>query len=305
MRFCFPYRVNMIIANTWSIAGVSAFLIHKITGIPYVVFANGFDVYAPKFNQKANWLMRVVLRDAVYVIAISNFTRQLVIKTEKNANTIIINPCVETARFMTDFKIVASLKNSHRKIITVARLVKSKGHDTVLKALPKVIERFPDTKYFIIGEGPEENNLKELARELGLSQYIVFTGQVDEAELILHYRTCDLFILTSREIETNGEVEGFGIVFLEAGACGKPVIGARSGGIQDAVIDKMTGILVDPSDISGTSEAIIKLLSDEELRNRLGKNGKIRVEKELNMTVFAEKLQMVLTNNLHYDEKKD
>ena len=123
--------------------------------------------------------------------------------------------------------------------------------------------------------------------------------------LILHYRTCDLFILTSREIETNGEVEGFGIVFLEAGACGKPVIGARSGGIQDAVIDKMTGILVDPSDISGTSEAIIKLLSDEELRNRLGKNGKIRVEKELNMTVFAEKLQMVLTNNLHYDEKKD
>ena len=189
-------------------------------------------------------------------------------------------------------------QNVRRKIITVARLVRSKGHDTVLKALPKVIERFPDTKYFIIGEGPEAEKLKEVVREFELSQYVIFTGQVDEAELISHYRTCDLFILTSREIEATGEVEGFGIVFLEASACGKPVIGARSGGIQEAIIDKVTGMLVDPLDIYGTSEAIIKLFSDDELRRRLGENGKIRVDKELNMATFAGKLQMVLNHKV-------
>ena len=298
LRFSFWRRTGMVIANTWSIAGVAAFLIKKVTGTPYMVFAHGLDVYAPRTSPKMLRLMKLVLKNASVVVANSDFTKALVLEAERNANVVVVNPCVDTMRFAADPGIVPDLQNVRRKIITVARLVRSKGHDTVLKALPKVIERFPDTKYFIIGEGPEAEKLKEVVREFELSQYVIFTGQVDEAELISHYRTCDLFILTSREIEATGEVEGFGIVFLEASACGKPVIGARSGGIQEAIIDKVTGMLVDPLDIYGTSEAIIKLFSDDELRLRLGENGKIRVDKELNMATFAGKLQMVLNHKV-------
>ncbi len=295
LRFCFPRRVSMIITNTWSISGVSAFLIHKITGIPYAVFAHGLDVCAPKHDRKASWLMRAVLRDAVYVIAISGFTRQLVAEIEKKANVVIINPCVDITRFAAGPKAISGPKNVKRKIITVARLVKSKGYDIVLKALPKVIERFPDIEYFIIGDGPEGEHLKALAGELGLSRSVIFTGAIDEAALISYYCLCDLFILTSRELEASGEVEGFGIVFLEAGACAKAVIGSRSGGIPEAVIDGVTGLLVEESDINETAEAIIKLLSDDDLRRRLGDNGKMKVDKEMNTAVFAEKLGRILS----------
>ena len=297
LRFCFPRRVNMIIANTWSIAGVAAFLIKKVTGTPYMVFAYGLDVYAPQNSPKMLRLMKLVLKNASVVAAISGFTKALILEAERNANVVVVNPCVDTMRFTADPGIVPDLQDGRHRILTVARLVRSKGHDTVLKALASVVGRFPGLEYFIVGDGPEREYLKGLTGELGLSQCVIFAGEVgaDAPALISYYRACDLFILTSRELSSSGEVEGFGIVFLEAGACAKAVIGSRSGGIPEAVIDGVTGLLVEASDINGTAEAIIKLLSDDGFRRRLGENGKMRVDREMNTAAFAGKLGRILS----------
>ena len=295
LRVSFWRRPGMVVANTWSIAGVAAFLIKKLTGTPYMIFANGLDVYAPQASPKTLWLMKLVLRNASVVAAISDFTTALVLKAERRANVVVVNPCVDTMRFAAGPGTVPDLQNGRRKILTVARLVGSKGHDTVLKALTSVVRRFPDLEYFIVGDGPEREYLERLTGELGLSQCVIFTGEVDEAALISYYRACDLFVLTSMEIEASGECEGFGIVFLEAGACAKAVIGSRSGGIPEAVIDGVTGLLVEESDINATAEAIIKLLSDDGFRRALGENGKMRVDREMNAAAFAEKIGRVLT----------
>jgi phosphatidylinositol alpha-1,6-mannosyltransferase len=294
LRFSFWPRADIIIANTWSIAGIAAFLIRKVTGAPYIVFAHGLDVYAPRTSPKILRLMKLVLKNASVVVANSDYTRSLVLAAESGAKTVVLNPCVDTGRFMAEPVLVPGLQGTGRKILTVARLVRSKGHDIVLQALAGVVRRFPDLEYFIVGDGPQRERLKGIARELGLTKNVIFTGEVDDAAVISYYRACDIFILTSKELKASGEVEGFGIAFLEAGACAKAVIGSRCGGIPDAVIDGVTGLFVEESDINGTSEAIIKLLSDDNLRRGLGENGKARVDRGLNAGAFAMNLKRIL-----------
>lgn len=289
--YCITHRVNAIFVNTWSIVGVAAFLIKKILGVPYVIFAHGLDVYAPQNNKKVARLMRLVLRNASLVIANSHFTKQL-IKKMVDTKIRVFHPVVDIERFARK-EDCCKLFEGKKVLLTVGRLVESKGHDAVIRSLTKVIVRFPEILYCIVGEGPEGENLKTLVSNLGLSDTVFFAGEVEDEELPTYYRSCDVFILTSREIKERGEVEGFGIVFLEAAACGKPVIGGKSGGIPDAVIDDVTGILVDPMDVEGIADAIIRLLSDENLAARLGENGQKRVKDELNTNRFTERLREV------------
>ena len=120
---------------------------------------------------------------------------------------------------------------------------------------------------------------------------MVFLSGVKDGELAAYYRSCDIFVLVSKEISDQGLVEGFGIVFLEAGLCSKPVIGGRSGGIPDAVADGVTGILVDPADKHAIASAIIRLLTDRELAKEMGENGRRRIENEFNIDAFGKKLE--------------
>lgn len=173
-------------------------------------------------------------------------------------------------------------------ILTVGNLVERKGHDMVIKSLPKVLENVPDTVYLIVGDGKQRQSLTNLVKELDLGEHVVFTGRVTDNELLQYYNACDVFIMPSREID--GDIEGFGIVYLEANACSKPVIGGKSGGIYDAVQDGVSGILVDPLDVNEISQALITLLTDDLLAKKLGKQGKKRVEEEFSDLAMAGKL---------------
>ena len=292
--YCITHKVDTVFVNTWSIVGVAAFLIKKVSGVPYVVFAHGLDVYAPQNNRNVSRLMRLVLRNASLVIANSHFTKQL-IDEMVDTRIRVLHPVADLQRFSRKddgHKLFAGKK----VLLTVGRLVESKGHEAVIRSLKKVVEKFPEILYCIVGSGPTEESLKIIINELGLTNTVIFAGEVDDEELPSYFHSCDVFIMTSREIKKRGEVEGFGIVFLEAGACGKPVIGSKSGGIPDAVIDGVTGILVDPFDIEEIADAIIRLLSNENLAARLGENGKKRVEEELNIHRLAERLKEVLSD---------
>lgn len=163
-------------------------------------------------------------------------------------------------------------------LLTIARLVERKGIDSVLRALPRVLERVPGAAYVIAGDGPDRARLEELARPC--ARAVHFAGPVADAELARWYSLADVFVMPSRSVPP--DVEGFGIVYLEAGACERPVVAARAGGVPDAVADGISGVLVPPGDDAALARALADLLLDPARASELGRRGRERVLASLN-----------------------
>jgi phosphatidylinositol alpha-1,6-mannosyltransferase len=159
-----------------------------------------------------------------------------------------------------------------RMILTVARLDPRKGHETVLRAIPAILKKIPNLIYLIVGDGPHRTALERVVSSLGIGDQVVFAGGMNDREIPAYYRTCEVFVQPNRRMP-DGDDEGFGLVFLEAGACRRPVVGGRSGGVPEAVLDGQTGILVNGNSVEETAEAIIRLLSDPELSSRMANKG--------------------------------
>jgi phosphatidylinositol alpha-1,6-mannosyltransferase len=253
------------------------------------------------------WLKKLILREAAVVITISNYTKKVLLKLGVDPSKIVIvSPGVNPNRFnpsINPIKVVKKHSIKGKKVIlTVGRLAgqeRYKGQDMVIRAMPKIVAQLPDTIYILVGDGEDRPRLKKLVQELKLEDIVIFAGQVSNEELPSYYSACDAFVMCSREIQNEyrqKKTEGFGIVFLEASACGKPVIGGRSGGIEDAVIDGETGILVDPNNIDEIAETVIKLLTGDTLAQRLGRQGRDRVVNELSWDKVAAKIGEVVHN---------
>jgi phosphatidyl-myo-inositol dimannoside synthase len=172
-------------------------------------------------------------------------------------------------------------------LVTIARLVERKGIDSVLRALPGVRRAVSDVAYVVVGDGPERERLAALARELGVDDAVRFVGGVSDDELPLWYSLADVFVMPSRSVPP--DVEGFGIVFLEAGACERPVVAARSGGVPDAVADGISGLLVTPGETDELSDKLSELLLDPQRAAELGRRGRERVLGELNWDSVTER----------------
>jgi len=171
-------------------------------------------------------------------------------------------------------------------LLTVTRMVARKNPEVVIQAMPEILLQVPNAVYVIVGGGPEKPRMQTLAAASPVADRILFPGYVPDAALVDWYKTCDAFILPSRQSTT--DVEGFGIVFLEAGACGKPVVGADTGGIRDAVPDNVTGILVkDPESASETAQAVIAVLGDTERGTAMGRKARERILQELTWDACA------------------
>ena len=179
-------------------------------------------------------------------------------------------------------------------ILTLARLVERKGQDKMIEALPAIKREIPDVRYVICGKGSDEARLRRIAVEQGVSDEVVFAGFVPNEVRGAFYDVCDLYAMPSREIPEKGDVEGFGITYLEANAFGKPVIGGRSGGVAEAVIDGVTGILVDPWDVNAIASACIRLLKEPDLAERLGRQGRDRVKTEFSWDKICGELSDML-----------
>jgi phosphatidylinositol alpha-1,6-mannosyltransferase len=173
-------------------------------------------------------------------------------------------------------------------VLTLCRLVPRKGIDTVLRSLPAVVRAVPDVHYAIAGSGPDRERLERIVREVDQWDRVTFVGRVPEDEVPACLSAADVFAMPARSEPP--DVEGFGLVFLEAGACGRPVVGARAGGVPDAIIPGETGLLVEPDDLDGLAEALVELLTDPELAARLGRQGRARVEAWCSWDRVAEKL---------------
>lgn len=274
------------------VSAVACRLAAFLKGTPFVATAHGIDVCWG--NRRQRRLMKFFMRFPQRVVCVSRFTRDLAADLAPKEKLEVINNGVDTTKLVPKGK-AAVLRKKHglegkKILLSVGGLVERKGHEEVIRALPRIAEEVPEVFYIIIGKGALEKRLKALAKELGVSGRTLFLRYVDDKELPDYFDLCDIFILMSKTIKERSGVEGFGIVFIEAGYLGKPVIGGKSGGTGDAIIDGKTGYRIDPEDTAGLVSKTSALLKDEKLQKKMGEAARERVSKGFLWKHNVEKL---------------
>jgi len=278
--------------------GPMALLLSKTTGIPFSIFVHGAELFVQKL--KTRLIVSRIFADASHIICVSRFTRDTLLRRfPGSGDPAVIPPGTHPEVFKPAADRAALLEKrglrGKRVILTASRLVRRKGQAQVIRALPKVIERVPEVVYLVAGTGPAEDELRGLVKDRGLGEHVRFLGYVEDDKLADLYALCEVFALPSRETTDTESgsrgVEGFPAVFLEASACGRPVVAGKSGGSGEAVVDGETGLLVDGESVEQISDALLKLLLDEDLANRLGQNGKKRVEEEFSWNALLRRIE--------------
>ncbi|BCL31207.1 glycosyltransferase family 4 protein [Streptomyces aurantiacus] len=179
-------------------------------------------------------------------------------------------------------------------VVCVSRLVPRKGQDTLIRAMPRILASEPEAVLLIVGGGPYEKELRGLAHATGVADSVRFTGAVPWSELPAHYGAGDVFAMPCRTRRGGLDVEGLGIVYLEASATGLPVVAGDSGGAPDAVLDGETGWVVRGDSADDTADRIVALLGDGELRRRMGERGREWVEERWRWDLLATRLRLLL-----------
>jgi len=179
-------------------------------------------------------------------------------------------------------------------VVCVSRLVQRKGQDMLIRSLPAVRHHVPDATLLIVGDGPQRGALERLTGELGLRDAVVFTGAKPWAELPPYFAAGDVFAMPTRTRKAGFEVEGLGIVYLEASATGLPVVAGDSGGAPDAVQDGTTGYVVDGRSAGAIADKVSTLLLNKELAAEMGRAGRRWVEREWRWDDLAKRLDGLL-----------
>jgi phosphatidylinositol alpha-1,6-mannosyltransferase len=289
------YRPRGTIACCWFPCGLALAKLKRFMNGPLAIIVHGSELIHYKFRSPF-WRrkMRLSLKAADILVPVSHYVEGMLLDLGLPAERIeVVGNGVDPEFFLGSVnQDVARQKlgiGNEKIILTVARLVARKGQDVVLRALPKILEWVPNVKYVVVGKGSYATRLKDLTRELNLESHVVFAGFVPQHELPLYYWASDVFVMPSRIERGSGDLEGFGISFLEANVCGKPVVAGRSGGVEDAVVHGKTGFLVDPKSEKEVSERIIKLLTDEKLAATLGSQGRNRILEQFTWSHIAQR----------------
>lgn len=237
----------------------------RVLGVPYVQYLYGREVVTRPA------LSRFAIRRADALVAVSSYTRSLALANGAASERVhVIPPGVDLR------KRGRVLRDSRPTVVSVARLEQRyKGHDVLIRALPLVRGRIPSVRLQVVGDGVLRPAYEGLVASLGLDGSVEFLGTVDDATREELLARAHVFAMPSR-LPLDGGGEGFGIVYLEAGVHGLPVVAGRAAGALDAVVDGETGLLVDPSDHVALASAIVELLSDPAKASALGERGRAR-----------------------------
>jgi glycosyltransferase involved in cell wall biosynthesis len=240
------------------------FPILKLFAIKYGFVAYGIDVW------NLNRLEKLIVRNADIILPISNYTKTKILQQSLIKGEIILFPPTFDENFFSPapkdpFLIDKYNLKGQKILLTVCRMEKSeryKGYDRVISVLPFVLKEVPNTKYLIVGEGSDKGRVSDLIKKLNLNDNVILCGFVESERLPSYYNLCDVFIMPSTG-------EGFGIVFLEALACGKPVICGNRDGSIDAVLGGEIGFPIDPTCEAALKDTIVKILKNEITDKRL------------------------------------
>ena len=303
------HRARFVYCGNVKPAGYPARWVYERTRVPYCLFLYGADLLSEQhkyhhsaFKRRSG---RAILGGAAALVAISTWTRDLALTVlgelgldGHGQRLRIVHLGTDPERFRPGVDAAALRERfalpdgGQRWLLTVARLERHKGVDTVIAALPAIVARAPDVRYAVAGSGPERERLEKLADTAGVADRVRFLGEVREADLPALYNVASVYVGASRRAERIG-VEGFGISLVEASACGLPVVAGNSGGVPDAVRDGETGFLVPPEDAAAVSEAVCRLLGDPALARRIGAAGRDAVERYYNWDRVVRDLRAI------------
>lgn len=260
-------KADVVVVSHLLPLGTAALLLRK----PYAVIVHGLDLRLARRKKK---LASLVLAKAKLVVANSHSTAKALpefgIKAE---NALILTPAIDAS--WDAYASKSQTRGLQKTVLSVGRFVPRKGFDRLIRMLPKLREACGDVLLLLAGAGQEEGRLRAQAQKLGMASHVKFVIAPNQAALAAQYWVCDVFALPTRE--SRDDVEGFGIVFLEAALFGKPIVAMRTGGTPEAVQDGVTGLLADPLSEQEFLEKLALILNDPETAERLGRAGRERV----------------------------
>jgi phosphatidylinositol alpha-1,6-mannosyltransferase len=258
--------------------GLIALALKVRRGIPYYCYAHGEELTLAATSRELRWLTGRVLASADRIIANSTFTRATLEKDWRvpARKVVVMHPGADVDTFRPapfDAAVRERLGwTGKRVVLTVGALQQRKGQDMMIRALPRIRRDCPDVLYAIAGEGWERSRLEQLVDDVGVRDAVQFRGTPGDEELLACYQQCDLFALPNRRI--GWDVEGFGMVLVEAQACGRAVLAGRSGGTVDTLIPGVTGELVDASSAEVLAEAVMKMLNAPDRLQDMGRRAR-------------------------------
>lgn len=282
----------------WWPESLAAWLASEVSGIPYCVTAHGFEAAIPP-TMRRNRVFRAVMNRAAAVFAVSRYTASILARCGVRAEKIRVIPngvrpeafalTSEVDRRVRSLRVKLGLERAY-VLLTLSRLARRKGHLMALDAVAALLDRIPDLRYVVAGDGPMLETIRSKIAALGLEDIVHVLGAVSEKDKVALLHGCDVFVMPNEDLplERGGvDTEGFGLVFLEAASCGKPVVGGRAGGVPEAVVDGETGILVQPGDPREIEHAVLRLWEDRGLAGRLGRAGQERVWRDFSWSRIA------------------
>jgi phosphatidylinositol alpha-1,6-mannosyltransferase len=284
-------RVSMVHCGRTLPEGLWALALRHLAGVPYACYVHGEEMGTAASSREFTWLVRRVLAGAAFTVANSRNTERILREdwAVPAAGLRLLHPGVDTARFVPappDPAARARLGWEGRPVVlTVGRLQKRKGHDHLIRALPAIRRRVPGVLYAVAGDGEERAGLEALARQEGVADAVRFLGEPDDRALVECYQQCDLFVLPNRAI--GADVEGFGMVLLEAQACGRAVVAGASGGTAETMQPGTTGELVDCAGPGPLGAVVAALLDDPARRERMGRAGRRWVVERFDWAALA------------------
>jgi phosphatidylinositol alpha-1,6-mannosyltransferase len=257
--------------------GLSARWLRRSGATHIVALTHGHEVWWSKV-WPFSWLMNEIARSIDVVTYLGDFTKEAIAPRFKDCGKLLkIAPGIDTEHFKPLDASVLRRElgfDDRPTIISVGRLVHRKGQDRLVEAMSRIVKKLPNALLVFVGEGPHRKELDRLVKKYGLHDNVCFIGRIHYSDLPRYIALGDVFAMPSRSRLLGLEVEGLGIVYLEASACGLPVVGGSSGGAPDAVKDGITGFVVDGNSIEEIAERTTQLLTDHPLRKAMGQAGR-------------------------------
>ena len=267
-----------------------------------IALTHGHEVWWAKIFP-FNLSMRRIGKAVDHLTYLGEFTRNAIARslTQRSADAMVkIAPGIDTSHFIPQpdamqKRITLGLEDK-KIIISVGRLVHRKGQDKLIEAMPAILQKVPNAYLLLVGEGPYRSHLEKLAKKLSLNENITFAGRILYDKLPSYLSAADLFAMPSRSRFFGLEVEGLGIVYLEASACGIPVVAGNSGGAPDAVLDGLTGLCVDGTDINQIAQAVIDICSEAKRASNMGSAGRNWIVDQWRWEIWSKEFNSLLVD---------
>jgi len=281
LRLSITNRFAAVLAGRALPEGLVAWAVGRLSSSKVVLFAHGEELTGWGRGRKFQ-TMCFALRRADTVLANSDFTRDTLVSLigVRPERIAMAYPVVDAARFRPglacdDLRTGIGVNPGHKLILSVGRLQRRKGFDHVVRSLPGLVARGIDVHHAVVGMGEDWEHLERVATELGVRDRLHLLGHVEPDDLPRWYNACDLFAMPNRDID--GDTEGFGIVYLEANACAKPVMAGQTGGTGSAVENGLNGLRVDGDEVQAVEDGLARLLQNPDLARKLGEAGRQRI----------------------------